>query len=263
MEAQLRGQDRLIHRAVRLPLAALIAVFILAVGSTASPARAELYDIPSGTCLVLEQDGRWAQYGQETYNDLWQCGSYVAFQAVVRGLSANDYVLGYLENSEGGPNYYVAGYSTWEYLQAVENGGRVGTWSFGGLLCTASDGTRPFRCRNDMTVSFFSGNDCTGKFLGSFDTQGRTIIPRGTIQNDEARSMKIFGARSGVEIEIFDSPEGKTNDDWTHIYIKRGLTDFCVASFEHPSFNWPEMRYDYHRDNGLDGKVSRIHIYGR
>ncbi|HEX6100660.1 MAG TPA: phospholipase D-like domain-containing protein [Thermoanaerobaculia bacterium] len=74
--------------------------------------------------------------------------------------------------------------------------------------------------------------------------------------NDEARSMLIHNAQAGKVIRFYDDPSGDHgDDDWTEVFVKRPLSQKYVDTFER-SFEDDDVRVIYHRDNGLDGKIS-------
>lgn len=79
--------------------------------------------------------------------------------------------------------------------------------------------------------------------------------------NDETRSMKITKALNGTKITLWDNPDGKTNDDWVEIEIIANINrSITIGSYERNVNDNPLYKVTYHRDNGLDGKVSRIKI---
>lgn len=80
------------------------------------------------------------------------------------------------------------------------------------------------------------------------------------LENDEARSVKLFDLQKGSIIRLYDSPDGKTNDDWVSIELKKNITELCVGSFERSIRN-STLTVSFHRNNGLDGKVSYIRVY--
>lgn len=81
----------------------------------------------------------------------------------------------------------------------------------------------------------------------------------GDCDNDEARSMVLSLAPAGAEISLFDSPDCRTNDDFTIVRVKRDVFVKTIGSFQR-SFDDDDVEVDYHRDNGLDGKVSCVRI---
>lgn len=79
--------------------------------------------------------------------------------------------------------------------------------------------------------------------------------------NDEARSLRLFEVPAGRVIRLFDDPGGSTQDDWVEIAVKRAVDEKLIETFER-SFEDDDVRVEYHRNNGLDGKVSRLQVSG-
>jgi hypothetical protein len=79
------------------------------------------------------------------------------------------------------------------------------------------------------------------------------------IPNDEARSVVLYNVRVGAVLSVYDNAEGKTDDDWCEIVVKRLVQQETVASFEETYEN-ENVRVTYHRQNGLNGKVSHISV---
>jgi len=77
--------------------------------------------------------------------------------------------------------------------------------------------------------------------------------------NDEARSLVLSYVKAGTRITIYDSPDAKTNDDYTVITVKRSIPYYRVNSFQ-GNINDDYVKATYHRKNGLDGKVSYVKI---
>jgi len=85
-------------------------------------------------------------------------------------------------------------------------------------------------------------------------------LPSRGCENDEVRSMKLRGIAKGTRISLYDSQSGATNDDYAIIDIKRDIgfdEAVTVGSFE-KSYENSDVKVLYSRNNGLDGKVSRI-----
>ena len=76
-------------------------------------------------------------------------------------------------------------------------------------------------------------------------------------KNDEARSLVLYDVPAGQVLRLFDSPSGNREDDWTEIQVKRAVTEYVVGTFE-LSQDTADVRVSYFRNNGLDGKVSRL-----
>ena len=80
-------------------------------------------------------------------------------------------------------------------------------------------------------------------------------------ENDEARSMRVCGAKAGTRIRVYDDPYHRRNDDWTEILVKQDLIDNCetIDTFEEDK-TYGKIKVDYKTDTwkygNLDGKVS-------
>lgn len=103
--------------------------------------------------------------------------------------------------------------------------------------------------KQDAVCAIPSGNRTL-----KFPTQG--------CENDEARSMSFSGLKKGTRITVFDNGDGNRHDDYTIIDIKRDIgvhEDIVLGSFE---TNVSNNTYQavFTRNNGLNGKVSRLEI---
>lgn len=81
--------------------------------------------------------------------------------------------------------------------------------------------------------------------------------------NDRIRSARIFSARAGTVIKVYDSPSASASDDFATIRINRNINSFfgvVIPSFE-KSYSNENFTITYFRDNGLDGKISHIKVY--
>lgn len=125
-------------------------------------------------------------------------------------------------------------------------------------------------------IKFWEGNGCDQTYLGSVSVgdceEGSHCVPWGKdkawnlkneddwIPNDEARSCSLLDVPAGTVIKLYDNPDGHTENDWAQITVNRRTTnDLCVPSFEHDfSDEWYTLKY--HKQNGLQGKVSRIEV---
>ncbi len=125
-------------------------------------------------------------------------------------------------------------------------------------------------------IIFWEGNGCDQNKLGSVkvgDCEGEghcvTWGDKKTwnltktddwIPNDEARSCTLEDVPEGTVITLYDNSEGDKDDDWTQITVnKRTTNDVCVPSFEQ-DFSDEWFTENYHKNNGLQGKVSRIEV---
>ncbi|HEX7153172.1 MAG TPA: phospholipase D-like domain-containing protein [Thermoanaerobaculia bacterium] len=78
--------------------------------------------------------------------------------------------------------------------------------------------------------------------------------------NDEARSVLLHDIAAGSVFRLYDDPGGMyQDDDWTEIIAKRAVSRKYIDSFEQ-AFEDDDVRVIHHRDNGLDGKVSRVEV---
>jgi len=121
---------------------------------------------------------------------------------------------------------------------------------------------------SDATVDFFNRNG-GGRSNEPFaacrlekKTQTYNLKERavGNCKNDTVRSMQLLGNfPRGFKVIVYDSPDGRQNDDWTIVVVKRDLSGarVLVGTFEN-DFENQDIKVSYHRKNGLDGKVSRI-----
>jgi hypothetical protein len=123
------------------------------------------------------------------------------------------------------------------------------------------------------TFIFFEGNDCTQEIAGSLwsGRQGGGNVSlnikkdpmKKWMDNDEARSVLIQNGKAGDVLKVWDSPEGHTDDDYGTLRVTTDFPDnngYCLASFE---TNWVNQGVEYtvHRDDGIDGKISRVQNY--
>jgi phosphatidylserine/phosphatidylglycerophosphate/cardiolipin synthase-like enzyme len=78
--------------------------------------------------------------------------------------------------------------------------------------------------------------------------------------NDEARSVLLHDVAAGKVLRFYDDGgRGYQDDDWTEIRVKRPLARKYVSTFEQ-SFEDSDVRVIFHRDNGLDGKISSADV---
>lgn len=81
-------------------------------------------------------------------------------------------------------------------------------------------------------------------------------------ENDEAQSLTLSGVSKGTRITLYDSPSGSTQDDHLIIDVKRdiGLNERVVLPNFQTNYSWSSFDTIYNRNNGLNGKISRITI---
>jgi hypothetical protein len=113
------------------------------------------------------------------------------------------------------------------------------------------------------TIEFYEGNNASQDRICSLDVSSdRQVRFSGdNCSNDEARSMVLYNLPPGQVIKIYDNPEGRKEDDWVEIYVKRLVPRLVVQSFEQALDN-TDLRIRYFRNDGLDGKVSYVQIGG-
>ena len=112
-------------------------------------------------------------------------------------------------------------------------------------------------------LKFMEGNDCTQDIVGeATDEVGQEINIKKTsgFTNDEARSVLISNVQVGIVLKVYDNPDGKQSDDWTEVFVKKQVLEYCITSFEQ-TYEDDVVQVFFHQNNGLDGKVSRIEIY--
>jgi len=106
-------------------------------------------------------------------------------------------------------------------------------------------------------IAFYEGNNATQNIVQTIeDNPGQDFKP---VQNDEIRSAKLFDVRPGAEIRVYDSPDGNTGDDFCIVNVKRPSPEYIVGSFER-TYEDEYVRVTFIRNNGLDGKISRIRV---
>lgn len=106
-------------------------------------------------------------------------------------------------------------------------------------------------------IVFYEGNNGTQNIVQTIeDTPGQNFKP---VKDDVIRSLKLYGVRAGCEIRLYDSPDGSMNDDFTIINVKRTSPEYTVGSFER-TYEDEYVMVAFIRNNGLDGRVSRIKI---
>lgn len=78
---------------------------------------------------------------------------------------------------------------------------------------------------------FFEGNNASQDNLGSYTDRpnqeynlkktGSPITPH----NDEVRSVKFYNVRVGTVLRVYDDPNGKDNDDWAQVVVKKQVAE--------------------------------------
>lgn len=115
-----------------------------------------------------------------------------------------------------------------------------------------------------MAVIFYEGNNATQTDWAPLTTelaQQYDLKDGGPVPNDEARSCTIVDAAKGSVIRVYDSPDASTSDDWAEIVMTQDVSSpIVVPSFEVSATYGGAVQVTYHKNNGLDGKVSNIQI---
>ena len=109
-------------------------------------------------------------------------------------------------------------------------------------------------------VAFYEGNNARQNLLCSLETQQNRSVnfqSGGDCDNDEARSLILYNLPVGRVLRLYDSPNGSLTDDWVELTVKRTVARHVISSFEN-TYEDDDVKVVYHRNNGLDGKVSRV-----
>lgn len=114
-------------------------------------------------------------------------------------------------------------------------------------------------------LAFYCGNNFTDGLAGCISSKGSYNLTKGgqPVPNDEARSL-IFHAVPAMSIEVYDNSEGSTNDDYCKISVTKPISaddPFGIPTFEvSATYSDEGVETVYHKENGLDGKISLIKI---
>ncbi|MDY6855866.1 MAG: hypothetical protein SWO11_14390 [Thermodesulfobacteriota bacterium] len=79
------------------------------------------------------------------------------------------------------------------------------------------------------------------------------------VSNDDIARFRAHKISEGTLLKLYDSPDGKTDDDWCEIIFKKNCERLQITDIEQ-IINDKHIRMLYFRDNGLKGKVSRIEV---
>lgn len=115
------------------------------------------------------------------------------------------------------------------------------------------------------TITWFEGNDGTqnvvrrDSFSGSEPYRISSNLKRESGQNDEICSVVLEYVPVNTKITVYDNPDGRTNDDWCTLEVKAYKRKIVIRHFEEDK-ETGDYRLDYHRKNGLNGKISHIEI---
>ncbi|MEX5572488.1 hypothetical protein Q1J52_06085 [Pseudomonas lijiangensis] len=88
------------------------------------------------------------------------------------------------------------------------------------------------------------------------------LLPTQGCENDEAQSMSLSGITKGTRITVFDNGGGSREDDYAIIDVKRdiGIKEHVVVSGFEQNRNNADYQIIHVRNNGLNGKISRIEV---
>ena len=119
-------------------------------------------------------------------------------------------------------------------------------------------------CRQQRTLGLCEERHCRGDAVGGLTDRSGNIVDltnNDSFENDEASSMRIQNIRPGAIVRVFDNSQGRTDDDWAQLLVMRSTSTWCIGTFESGIPGLGALRMQYHRDNGLNGKVSRVEVW--
>jgi hypothetical protein len=130
---------------------------------------------------------------------------------------------------------------------------------FEGNYCTQDEVLRhPLQTeRKTFNVSYLNLNSENNVFFAAI------AVWFGVGPNDETRSLALQGVKAGRVIEFYDDPYGSKSDDWVEILVKQDVLSsdrYLIYSYEF-SYEDDFVKVTYHKDNGLDGKISYINTF--
>ena len=117
----------------------------------------------------------------------------------------------------------------------------------------------------EPVLDFYEGNNGTQNLVCSVrvvDGHVDNLQNGSTCANDETRSVVLWNVPANRVVRLYDSPSGHTDDDWFVFRTKRHVKHKVINSFQH-NIDDDDIEALYYRNNGLDGKVSRIEIENR
>ena len=82
----------------------------------------------------------------------------------------------------------------------------------------------------------------------------------GPVTNDEVVACILMDVPKGTVITLYDSPSASPDDDYTTITVLQNIYQFTIESIEEGSTSTMPVQIDYHKKNGLNGKVSFIQV---
>jgi hypothetical protein len=105
-------------------------------------------------------------------------------------------------------------------------------------------------------ISFYTGTNASGNLVETIeDTSGQSFRP---VNNDGINSAKLYTVSAGCTIQLYNSPDGNTNEDFCIINVKRVAPEYVVNNFTR-SYEDEYVRVTVIRNSGT-GKIARIKI---
>ena len=85
------------------------------------------------------------------------------------------------------------------------------------------------------------------------------------IPNDDISYMKLYNAREGTRVYVFDSSDDrywrkKKKDDWAEVRVRRNLKFRNISTFETTVLRNPDVVRLYYGGGNLDEKISYIQV---
>ncbi len=117
-------------------------------------------------------------------------------------------------------------------------------------------------------IDFYEGNNATQNLVCSLSAAtDRTVKftdDNSYCANDEARSLVLYDVPAGRIIRLYDNTDGNDGqgnrkEAWAEIVVKQAVKKKVIPTFEN-SFEDDDVRVTYHRNDNLNGKVSRVEI---
>ena len=106
-------------------------------------------------------------------------------------------------------------------------------------------------------IAFYEGNNASQNIVQTIeDTPGQNFRP---VNDDTIRSAKLYGVRPGCQIALYDAADGGMNDDFCIVNVKRNAPEYVIDTFER-SYEDEYVIVSFVRNNGLDGRISRIKV---
>lgn len=114
-----------------------------------------------------------------------------------------------------------------------------------------------------MAVEFWEGNDATqdGWSVSTQTTKTYDLTQDDQpVPNDEARSCSLVDVKGGTVIEVFNSPQGNTDEGAATITVLQDIGGAVVIPTFQEDIISEKLTMDYNDNGKLDGKVSLIKI---